>query len=96
MGALHALVALIVGMVLFAVGFIGAGDAKMYSAVAFAIPLSNALEMLGWTSATGLTVLIIMFVARRIAGKPIKNEGKSFTVPYGVAIAAGFWITSLR
>lgn len=95
MGALHAVAALILGMVLFGVGFIGAGDAKMYSAVAFAIPLPNALEMLGWTSVAGLTVLIAMFLARRIAGKPISKDGKSFTVPYGVAVATGFWLTIL-
>jgi prepilin peptidase CpaA len=95
MSALHALIALVVGMGLFAVGFIGAGDAKMYSAVGFAIPLPNALEMLGWTSVAGLAVLIATYVTRRVAGKPISKDGKSFTVPYGAAIATGLWLTIL-
>ncbi|WP_341712976.1 prepilin peptidase [Erythrobacter sp.] len=45
--AIHALIALLVGMLLFAVRMIGAGDAKFYAAAAFAIPLDRALPMLG-------------------------------------------------
>lgn len=95
LNALHALVALIIGMALFAAGMIGAGDAKMYSSAAFAIAPAKALTMLGWTSVIGLVVLIGMYVGKRIAGIPIKKDGKSFTLPYGVPIAAGFWLTIL-
>ena len=93
--ALHALVALVVGIGLFAIGFIGAGDAKLYSTAAFALPLGKALPMLGWTSVTGLGVLIVMAIARRAMGLPLRKDGKGFTVPYGVAISGGFWITTL-
>jgi len=94
LSALHALAALIVGMALFAIGFIGAGDAKMYSAIAFAIAPNNAFEMLGWTSLAGLLLLVLMAVARRASGKPLRENGKSFTVPYGVPISLGFVLTT--
>lgn len=94
LSALHALAALLVGMGLFAIGFIGAGDAKMYSSVAFAIAPGDALQMLGWTSATGLGLLIFMALARRAMGKPLREDGKSFTVPYAVPIALGFMLTA--
>lgn len=93
--ALHALAALVVGIGLFAAGFIGAGDAKLYSTAAFALPLGEALPMLGWTSVTGLGVLIAMSIVRRARGLPLRKDGKGFSVPYGVAIAGGFWITTL-
>lgn len=93
LSALHALAALVVGMALFAAGFIGAGDAKMYSSIAFAIGLGDALGMLGWTSVAGLFLLVSMALARRVSGKPLRKDGKSFAVPYGVAISAGFILT---
>lgn len=95
LSAVHALIALVVGMALFAIGFVGAGDAKMYSAAAFAIPLGKALPMLGWTSLAGFVLLVSMFAARKLSGQPIKRDGKSFTIPYGVAIASGFWGAAL-
>lgn len=93
LSALHALAALVVGMALFAGGLIGAGDAKMYSSVAFAIAPGDALAMLGWTSVTGLGLLVLMAGTRRILGKPLRENGKSFTVPYAVPIALGFILT---
>lgn len=95
LSAIHALIALVIGMALFGIGFIGAGDAKMYSCVAFAIPLQQALVMLGWTSLAGFVVLVAMSATRRISGVPLRKDGKGFPVPYGVAIAAGFWLTAL-
>ncbi len=93
--ALHALLALLGGMALFATGFIGAGDAKMYSSAAFAVPLGGALQMLGWTSVAGLGLLIVMAATRRLSGKPLREGGKSFTVPYAVPITIGFTVTAL-
>lgn len=95
LNALHALVALLVGMALFAMRFFGAGDAKMYSAAAFAVSPGEALMMLGWTSVSGLVLLIAMALTRRALKQPLRKDGKTFTVPYGVAIAAGLWIVSL-
>ena len=94
---LHAAVALVVGMLLFRLGAIGGGDAKFYAAAACAFPLLPAagpLGLLGWTSAAGLALLIAMAAGRRMLGRPVFLKG--WAVPYGVAIAAGFWIALLR
>lgn len=92
---LHAAIALVVGMLLFALGTIGGGDAKFYAAAALSIPASSfdgPLTMLGWTSAAGLALLIGMAVGRRALGRP-GSFMKGWEVPYGVAIAAGFLLT---
>jgi prepilin peptidase CpaA len=91
---LHASIALIVGMALFRFRIIGGGDAKFYAAAACAIPLHEALHFLGWTSAAGMVLLLVMIIGRRLLkstrGTPIL---RGWEVPYGVAIFAGFALT---
>lgn len=89
-GALHALIALLVGMALFAVRAIGAGDAKFYAAAAFAIPLDRALSMLGWVALSGLVVMIFLVIVHR--GLRVVHDGDrvSWTLPYGLPICCGF------
>jgi prepilin peptidase CpaA len=87
----HAALALAVGMVLFRLGWIGGGDAKFYAAAACAVPLNQGLYLLGWTSACGLALLLVMTIvrlARRPGGGLTSLRG--WSVPYGVAIFAGF------
>ncbi len=94
--ALHAIAALLVGMLLFRFGLIGGGDAKFYSAVAFGVPLNQALLLLGWVSIAGLLLLLVM-VAMRMGGMPIgpRDANGRVLVPYGVAIGLGFALTLL-
>lgn len=99
-GMLHAAIALAGGMALFGVGAIGGGDAKFYAAAALAVPASpvtGPLALLGWTSVAGLVLLVAMVIGRR----GLKRSGaggalKGWSVPYGVAVAAGLWLTILR
>jgi prepilin peptidase CpaA len=87
---LHALIALIVGMAMFAAGFIGGGDAKFYTAVAAWFPLKAGLMLFVAVSMSGLALLIIWFVWRRLRGQPIRRQGGGLSgLPYGAAIAAG-------
>jgi prepilin peptidase CpaA len=86
--ALHALLALLAGMVLFGFGIIGGGDAKFYAAAALGLPLPSALALLGWTSAAGLALLLAMLLGRMVTGRSLALRG--WDVPYGVAIFAGF------
>ena len=91
---LHASIALIVGMALFRFRIIGGGDAKFYAAAACAIPLGEAFHFLGWTSAAGMALLLVMVIGRRFLkstrGTPIL---RGWEVPYGIAIFAGFALT---
>ena len=90
--AIHAALALIVGMILFRVRMLGAGDAKFYTAAALGLPLGQALPFLGWTSVAGVGLLMVLAVFR-IVGRsfgPVDAKGRAL-LPYGVAIACGFW-----
>lgn len=89
----HAALALIAGMLLFRLGVIGGGDAKFYAAAACALPLGRALPFLGWTSVSGLALLLVMMATRLAMKKPAAPKG--WSVPYGVAIYGGLAITLL-
>lgn len=96
---LHASAALAVGMGLFRLGAIGGGDAKFYTAAACsipALPASGPLALLGWTSAAGFGLLLLMMAWRRVAGRAEGGLLRGWSIPYGVAIAAGLGITLLR
>ncbi|WP_324829181.1 A24 family peptidase [Qipengyuania zhejiangensis] len=88
--AIHAVIVLVVGMALFALKAIGAGDAKFYSAAAFAVPLDRALPMLGWVSVSALVIVIAMTIWYRGLKVIEGGKRKSWTLPYGVPIGIGF------
>lgn len=92
---LIALVAVLTGMALFAAGMIGGGDAKFYAAAACGLPSQEWYHFLGWVSLSGLLLLFVMAISRRIAGKKVFKHGE-WSVPYGVAIFAGFVLTVLQ
>lgn len=95
--ALHAAIALAVGMALFALRIVGGGDAKFYAAIAAWFPLRSAGALFMVVGGCGFVLLIIWFVARRLAGKPIsKTRNDPFDgLPYGIAIASGAVIMNL-
>lgn len=89
---LHALIALIVGAGLFAMGGIGGGDAKFYAALAAWFPLWDGLGLLVSVSLTGLALLIVWFVLRQRlmrAHSGLPEDSDFRKLPYGVAIAVG-------
>lgn len=87
---LHAAIALVVGMALFAARAIGAGDAKFYAAAALAVPLDRALVMLTGLVVSALVLFALMMVANR--GLKVVRDGRrqSWTLPYAVPIFCGF------
>ncbi len=89
----HAAIALVIGMILFRFGVIGGGDAKFYAAAACSLPLAYALPLLGWTSVSGLALLLVMMATRLAMRKPATPKG--WSVPYGVAIFGGLATTIL-
>ena len=86
----HMVIALVVGMALFAFGIFGGGDAKFYAGVAAYFSLSNALSMLLWVSLTGFFAILGWLIIRRLPPlAKTKREGDYAKFPYGVAISVG-------
>ena len=89
--------ALVVGMIMFAFGWIGGGDAKLFAACGLWLGLSAAVPFLLWTALAGGALAAALIVGRR-AAEVLPGFGprwmqrlltKGEGVPYGVAIAAG-------
>lgn len=95
--ALHMLAALAVGIALFAIRVVGGGDAKFYAAIAAWFPLGEAGRLLIHVSLSGLAILIVWFVYRRIRGYPMVKRGATGfdALPYGLAIGAGAIVAML-
>lgn len=101
LAAQHAAVggaALVIGMGLFALGWLGGGDAKLFSATALWLGLPAAGHYLMWVAFTGAGLTIALIVARQmwaIAPAPAAPAwvrtlfAPKGDVPYGLALAAG-------
>lgn len=86
----HGLIALLAGLVLFAVRWIGGGDAKFYAAAAAWFPLRAALPLVGMIALFAVVLFMGFFTVRRLQGKRIVIGSKddSAMMPFGVAIGA--------
>ncbi len=91
MHAAHSVVAMIVGIALFALRWWGGGDAKFYAAVATWFSITDFFPLIFWISLAGLVLVLGLFVLRRFKKRPAGEAGKA--IPYGVAIAAGMIAT---
>jgi prepilin peptidase CpaA len=88
---------LFVGFTLFALGFIGGGDAKLFAAVLLWLGLKDLLPYALVASLFGgLLTLSVMILRRypvpaRLSGQKwvVKLHDARSGVPYGVALAAG-------
>lgn len=88
---------LVAGVAMFALGWIGGGDAKLFAAAALWLGLPAAAPFLAWTGIAGGGLAVALLLLRRSPVAPLINgpawvgrllEPKG-DVPYGVAIAAG-------
>ena len=91
-------VALIAGMGMFAAGWIGGGDAKLFAASALWLGLPGVAPFLLVTALAGGALAVILLNARSAALKPYFASAPAWFarlvtpgagVPYGVAIAVG-------
>lgn len=90
------LAALLVGMALFALNWVGGGDAKLLAAGCLWMGLSGALAFVLCSALAGGAFCLILITARRVA--PSYPGGPAWAtrllepkgdVPYGVALAGG-------
>ncbi|MCR5873482.1 prepilin peptidase [Phenylobacterium sp. J426] len=90
--------ALVAGMVLFALRWIGGGDAKLFAAAALWLGLAGLPSFLLATAVAGGGLSLLVLWMRRPLFRPVVLMGPSWVVrlaepkegiPYGVAIAVG-------
>jgi len=92
-----AFVALLIGMGMFALRWLGGGDAKLMAATTLWLGLSSSLHFIFWTALVGGLFGLALILARKntqslLGGAPpwfarlMEPKGD---IPYGVAIAAG-------
>jgi prepilin peptidase CpaA len=95
--ALAALIALFVGFLLFALGYIGGGDAKLFAAIAAWFGLHDLVTYILVASIFGGALTLALLAARRM---PLPAGLASYSwiarlhepragIPYGVALATG-------
>ncbi len=86
------LIALAIGIGLYALGWIGGGDAKLIAAAAFVFDLGGLLNFLVAVAMVG-GLLAIFFVAFALFRPRQEGHRKRANLPYGIAIAVGAIVT---
>ena len=84
--------ALVACIVLFTLGWIGGGDAKLIASSALWLGWSALTPFLFWTALSGGIISAVLIIVRRRpveAGTTPRLLTKGEPVPYGLAIAAG-------
>lgn len=98
---LHAAIALLIGLPLFAWGAVGGGDVKYYAAVAAWFPLDQGFRLLAFVSLTGGMLAAGWLIAQRTgllalpASAAPQARPHTEKVPFGIAIAIGAVLTAL-
>jgi prepilin peptidase CpaA len=88
---LHFALALAAGMGLFALGWFGGGDAKLYAAAALWFALDRAVYLLLCVVIAG-AVLALVHIGIRLLRRPGEGRARNIKdgkIAYGVAIALG-------
>lgn len=96
----HAVIALLIGMVLFALRLVGGGDAKFYAATAAWFSFAQGFKLLLAVALAGLVLTLVVWwpLRRRRAARSheVMEGGEALLmVPYAVAIGAGGVLTLL-
>jgi prepilin peptidase CpaA len=80
------IVFLAVGFFLFAIGWIGGGDAKLIAAVVAWFGAAHFGAFVLMMTVAGVVLALVLYTVKRVSGRGL---GDKSTLPYGVAIAAG-------
>jgi len=90
--------ALLVGAIMFALRWIGGGDAKLFAAAMLWLGLAGAGPFLAWTALAGGALALALLSARQLyaqSGLSVRRAwierllAPAGDIPYGIAIAAG-------
>lgn len=90
-------IALVAGIGMFALGWIGGGDAKLFAAAALWLGWPAAAPFVIWTALAGGGLAVVLLWGRRL-GAPVAERGPNWfgrlmtpggDVPYGLAICFG-------
>jgi prepilin peptidase CpaA len=88
----HFALALVIGMVAFALKMWGGGDAKFYAATAAWFSLRQFPSLIIAVSLAGLVLLVAWLVSSRVRRRE-SSSGRKAQLPYGLAIAVGGIVT---
>jgi prepilin peptidase CpaA len=93
----HFAIALVVGIGLYSIRALGAGDAKYYAALAAWFALGDALKLLMAVSFAGLVLTLGWLAWRKFSGNPAPKNALDDRdkVPFGVGMAAGAMLALL-
>ncbi|MGF1748009.1 A24 family peptidase [Vibrio cionasavignyae] len=84
------LVVLFIGLIIFRFGWIAAGDVKYAGVLSLSIPMAMLYEAVLFTAYSGGVLVLFYYVKHRMTpGSQIQDV----TLPYGVAISVGFFLT---
>ncbi|MCW8344693.1 prepilin peptidase [Vibrio sp. ZSDZ65] len=84
------LVVLFIGLIIFRFGWIAAGDVKYAGVLSLSIPMAMLYEAMLFTAYSGGVLVLCYYVKHRMTpGSQIQDV----TLPYGVAISVGFFLT---
>lgn len=86
---LHFAIALSLGMLLFKLGWVGGGDAKLYAAAALWFSGTSAALLIFATGMAGLVLAIVYLLRRKLRRSDDPAQKKERRIPYGLAIAIG-------
>lgn len=87
--ALHAVLALLVGFLLFYWGVFGGGDGKFYAACAAFFPATAFLKLFVAMTAAGFVLALVWFASKRGFKLRPRKEDDFAKLPFGLAIAIG-------
>lgn len=95
MNGVNFLMVLGVGLVLFALQWLGGGDVKLFAAAALWFDFSGIVPLVFYVTMAGAGVTIILVLLRRMVPAGVKSRfdwaifERRGPIPYGVAIAIG-------
>lgn len=82
-----AIIFLLIGIVIFYLNVIGAGDIKLISVLILSIPINKVIDFLTLIALCGIPLILVAIIYKSVFKK------NCITLPYGVAISLGYMLS---